>query len=152
MIHVAHPELLCAQGHLSRRFLTYEGWYSIVCISPKVSHHIAQQIVQQHYPDEIDAIVATRKVVIGKTDNLPRDGSPEDFDEQTVQWVKGFISPEEDPTEPINVIYYPILAKSNEQVKSRGGKDDLLGVLALTGFWREFVKDILVRAFADDSV
>ena len=93
--------------------------------------------------DEIQSIVDARKVVIGKTDNLPPDGSNEDFDEQTVQWIKGFIGEDEDPTEPIHVFYYPILRDAYEVVQNDNEGDELVGVLALTGFWREFVKDIL---------
>ena len=85
----------------------------------------------------------TKEVVIGKTDNLPPDGSNEDYDEQTVQWIKGFIGEDEDPTEPIHVFYYPILESASDEVQNDGEKDKVLGVLALTGFWREFVKDIL---------
>ena len=99
--------------------------------------------VPQHYPDEIQALRDTRHVVIGKTDNLPPDGSNEEWDEQTVQWIKGFIGEDDEPTEPINVFYYPILQNSFSVVQNEGAKDKLVGVLALTGFWREFVKDIL---------
>jgi len=91
----------------------------------------------------MQAITDTRRVVIGKTDNLPPDGSNEEWDEQTVQWIKGFIGEDEDPTEPINVFYYPILQKSFNSVYNEDENDILVGVLALTGFWREFVKDIL---------
>jgi hypothetical protein len=42
-----------------------------------------------------------------------------------------------------NVFYYPILSNANEQVKNEGGEDELLGVLTITGFWRDFVTDIL---------
>ena len=83
------------------------------------------------------------RVVIGKTDNLPPDGSKENYDEQTVQWIKGFIGEDEDPTEPVNVFYYPILENAYSTVQNEGEKDKVVGVLAMTGFWRSFVQDIL---------
>ena len=87
--------------------------------------------------------MVSKKVVIGKTDNLPPDGSNEDYNEKTVQWIKGFIGEDEDPTEPIRVFYYPILQSAAEDVLNDKNEDKVLGVLALTGFWREFVRDIL---------
>ena len=61
----------------------------------------------------------------------------------TQLWIKGFIGEHEDPTEPIHVFYYPILGQANQVVQNDNQGDQLVGVLALTGFWREFVKDIL---------
>lgn len=98
----------------------------------------------QHYPDELNAMMSTKQVVIGKTDNLPSDGSLESVDEQTVKWIKEFIGEDEDPTEPICVFYYPIVSGSNEEVKNHIEDKSVLGTLVLTFFWREFVKDILV--------
>jgi hypothetical protein len=54
-----------------------------------------------HYPEEIGDIMVHKRVVIGKTDNLPPDGSLEIADSQTVQWISGFIGEDESPLEPL---------------------------------------------------
>ena len=82
--------------------------------------------------------------MIGKTDNLPENGMEESFDTNTVQWVKGYMDADEDPTEPIVIIYYPILLRSAMQVEiSDPAEDDFLGVFVLTAFWRHLIEDIL---------
>lgn len=87
----------------------------------------------------------SKKAVIGKTDNLPEDGQPENFNADTVQWVKGYTGPDEDPTEPLVVIYYPILARDEVQVHLNVTDDDpeLLGIFVLAVFWRQLIRDIL---------
>lgn len=87
----------------------------------------------------------SKRAVIGKTDNLPEGGGREDFDAQTVQWVKGYISPDEDPTDPIFVIYYPMLRRDlyTVQVDPDDDENELVGIFVLTGFWRHLIEDIL---------
>ena len=87
----------------------------------------------------------THKAVIGKTDNLPDDGNRESFNAQTVQWVKGFANPTEDPTEPLFVIYYPMLKRNELEVQLDEDADqhDLAGIFVLTIFWRHLMRDIL---------
>lgn len=151
LLHFAHLTTIILLLYL--RDLMLVGSRPIYCIQSRSFRMLLFKsyvpsvlfFLSQHYPQEIEVLLQTKKVVIGKTDNLPPDGSNEDFDEQTVQWIKGFIGQDGDPTEPINVFYYPILADANMQVKNTGNlNDELQGVLVLTGFWREFVKDILV--------
>ena len=89
----------------------------------------------------------TKRAVIGKTDNLPENGGLEDFNAQTVQWVKGYSSLDEDPTEPLVIIYYPMLSRDPYTVKvdsdSSGNDNDLVGIFVLTVFWRHLIRDIL---------
>eukprot|EP00977_Amphora_coffeiformis_P019489 scaffold7295_cov167-Amphora_coffeaeformis.AAC.11 len=103
--------------------------------------------IRLHYPEEIDEAIRTRRAVIGKTDNLPYDnGGFEDFNAQTVQWVKGYSSPDEDPTEPLVVIYYPMLRRDPYTVKvdsDNGDEHELVGMFVLTIFWRHLIRDIL---------
>lgn len=100
----------------------------------------------QHYEEEVDTCWQSKRAVVGITDNLPEDGSSViDFNHNTVQWVKGFADQEQDPTEPLVSIYYPIIRRSDLQVEiaDEPAEDDFLGIFVLTAFWRHVFEDIL---------
>lgn len=118
------------------------------CVLTERPSHVYHAL--QHYMEEVDAMMTSKKAVIGKTDNLPEDGGPENFNSDTVQWVKGYTGPDEDPTEPLFVIYYPILARDELELRLNVTNEspELLGAFVLTIFWRQLIRDI----FAPGSV
>jgi hypothetical protein len=106
----------------------------------------------QHYPEEINTVLDTKYAVLGKTDNLPSSGLLEDVDAATVQWARGYSAPTEDPTEPIGIVYYPMLQPPNFQeqdipslpVQTRNVTEcDLVGIFVITLYWRRLFLNIL---------
>jgi hypothetical protein len=98
-----------------------------------------------YFQKELDEAIQNRRVSIALTRNLP-DPSDADgkIDERNVEWIKGFIGEDEDPTEPMTAFNYPIVDKAADTVNLAGAEDpQVVGVIAMTIFWRELIKDIL---------
>ena len=99
--------------------------------------------IRLHYPEEVDTVMQTKQAVLGKTDNLPPSGNREDYSAQTVQWVQGHASPDQDPTEPLGIIYYPILERNEMDVEVDLENSELVGIFVVTLFWKDIINDIL---------
>ena len=59
-------------------------------------------------------------------------GTPEE-NEGTAEWIRGYVGNEDDPTEPLTAIYYPILHDAATKIRTGDNEDgnELVGVLAL---------------------
>lgn len=101
--------------------------------------------LKSYYNLEAEEVIRNQKVSIGETRNLPPPDEPDvSLDDRNVQWVKGFIGEDEDPTEPMTAFYYPIVDKAADTVDVKAlGERRTIGVIAMTMFWREFIADIL---------
>eukprot|EP00523_Entomoneis_sp_CCMP467_P017961 CAMPEP_0168810014 /NCGR_PEP_ID=MMETSP0726-20121227/3381_1 /TAXON_ID=265536 /ORGANISM="Amphiprora sp., Strain CCMP467" /LENGTH=1234 /DNA_ID=CAMNT_0008862013 /DNA_START=54 /DNA_END=3758 /DNA_ORIENTATION=+ len=96
------------------------------------------------YKQEIDEATSRGVVTMGRTLNIV----PDDF---AVGWIEGLIGPDLNPREPLLAFYYPIDAYSNKQVKILSGQRSLnsdhkfVGVVAVTIFWRQLLRNILSK-------
>jgi hypothetical protein len=97
------------------------------------------------FQKELDETIQNRRVAIALTSNLPDPSDPNgETDDSTVEWIKCFIGEDEDPTEPMTSFKYPIVDKAADTVNLADAEDsEVVGVIAMTIFWRELIKDIL---------
>ena len=82
----------------------------------------------------------SRRVVMSRAFNLPDLDDPVSIaaTEFSRAWVKDYISPDEDPTEPASDLYYPIIASDDEN-----SGDKVVGVVSICFFFRKFIENIL---------
>jgi hypothetical protein len=94
----------------------------------------------------IDQLFLSANVVLSEINNLadPNDPQGIEDDEGHTRWASSFISEDEDPTEPFITIYYPIIdLLTDVTIKEPESKPLLVGVLAMSIFWRELMKEVL---------
>jgi hypothetical protein len=55
-----------------------------------------------------------------------------------------FVSPDQDPSEPVSDLYYPIIDSASQRVSvyEDGTKGDFVGILALSIYWADTIKDL----------
>jgi len=100
--------------------------------------------VYTYFSKEMDEVVGNRKVVISESRNLPKQGEPAvTMEDHTVLWVQGFIGADEDPSEPLTVMYYPVVDNALERVSAYKENGTVVSVIAVSFFWRELVRGIL---------
>jgi hypothetical protein len=75
---------------------------------------------------------------------------PDDFalqaeNEYNAEWIGDFLPPGEEPLEPVSDIYYPILEHYHEVFNHANHvkDDDIVGLLSLSVYWRDFIRNIL---------
>jgi signal transduction histidine kinase/CheY-like chemotaxis protein len=87
-------------------------------------------------------LLQSRRVVISKVFNLPDLDDPVSIAdaETSIDWVKDYISPDDDPTEPAADIFYPIIADDDHDGNSVG---NVVGIFSVSFFFREFLENIL---------
>jgi hypothetical protein len=84
-------------------------------------------------------LLVDKRVVISRVTNLP---DSDDLDavaeaEENSDWAKGYIGEDEDPSEPMSEIFYPIIPDSDE------GNETVMGVYSIAIFWRDLINNIL---------
>jgi hypothetical protein len=90
-----------------------------------------------------------QRVVMSDVTNLPDLGDPESINlaETNNLYIKDYIGEDEDESEPFSDLYYPILVTAADAVtipdKSGNSTINVLGIFAITFFWRDLLKDIL---------
>jgi DNA-directed RNA polymerase subunit F len=99
----------------------------------------------------IDSLLETHRVSLSEAYMLT---DPDD-DELTVEnmcaahYFKDYISPDEEALEPVSDIYYPIIEDATDSFNLFDGGSynpvhhNLGGILSLSVYWRDFIKDIL---------
>ena len=65
-----------------------------------------------------------------------------------IDWLSGYISPNEDAFEPVIDVFYPIVNDiSDVDVSKRNTitatSEAIVGIIAVSIYWREFIRDIL---------
>jgi hypothetical protein len=106
------------------------------------------------YPSLANAwpfLVDEQRVVMSEVTNLPDLADPESIRaaEGNNLYIKDYIGEGEDESEPFSDIYYPILNTSADAVtipdKKNGASNssNVVGIFAMTFFWRDLLKDIL---------
>jgi hypothetical protein len=58
-------------------------------------------------------------------------------------WIKDFVSPKEDHTEPYSDISYPIVDTAAGSVNQDRKQGEVVSIFSMTFFWRDLIKDIL---------
>lgn len=71
------------------------------------------------HTEALEKCLETHRVILSRTNNLPDPTDPSELEEYEswVEWFRGFVPPEEDPGEPVNDIFYPILDSDLETVR-----------------------------------
>jgi hypothetical protein len=63
---------------------------------------------------------------------VENDPAQEAARNNTIEWISGFVGMHNDPSEPLTVIYYPIVSDALSNVDVEGKQDSkVLGLLAL---------------------
>jgi hypothetical protein len=88
----------------------------------------------------------TLRVVVNKVTNLPDLNDPvavalaADFSD----WAGDFIGEDEDASEPMSELFYPIINSINDvTIDTDDVEEPAVGVLALTFYWRDLITNIL---------
>jgi signal transduction histidine kinase/CheY-like chemotaxis protein len=83
-------------------------------------------------------LLESRRVVMSKAFNLPDVDDPVSIAdaETTIDWIKDYISPDKDPTEPGAEMFYPIIADDDD-----GGI--VVGIFSVAFFFRDLIENIL---------
>jgi hypothetical protein len=63
--------------------------------------------------------------------------------ELDIDWFSDFVAPDQDPSEPVSDIYYPILDTIDAVTAENPKNEDLVSVFAMSIFWRNMIEDIL---------
>ena len=105
------------------------------------------------YPSLANAwpfLVDEQRVVMSEVTNLADLADPESVRraEGNNRYIKDYIGEDEDESEPFSDLYYPILNTAADSVTIPDKKDgastsNVVGIFAMTFFWRDLLKDIL---------
>jgi len=99
--------------------------------------------LHETFSEELDAMVDKRVVTMGRTFGADK----EDVENVEVsKKVSGLVLPDEDLSEPIVAMYYPIVENATSGVSiTEDNADDhkVVGAIAMTIFWRELLQNIL---------
>ncbi|KAL7569394.1 hypothetical protein ACA910_010478 [Epithemia clementina (nom. ined.)] len=91
--------------------------------------------------DELLAVENSRRVVMGKTVNLPP------LKQADVDWISDYVGAKDiDPTEPYFPFYYPIVGNATDAVSVASLDPEthqIVGVIATTVIWRRIFEDLL---------
>jgi class 3 adenylate cyclase len=87
----------------------------------------------------------TQRIVINGVTNLPDLNDPAAVEQAAAfsDWAGDFISEDEDQNEPMSDIFYPIIDAIDDVTIDADVKLPTVGVLALTFYWRDLIKNIL---------
>jgi hypothetical protein len=107
-----------------------------------------------HYPSLVKALPVVQgkqRVVISEVRNIADPNNPDSVTlaEINNEWVKDYLSEDEDHTEPFSNIYYPVLDGAADAVvltddrTSQTRKGKMVAVFTMTFFWRDLIEDIL---------
>jgi hypothetical protein len=96
----------------------------------------------------LDAIFERNKAIFSEAYHLP-DPNDAAYVEETywsILWFADFVSPDQDPSEPVSDLYYPIIDSASQRVSvydEDGTKEgDFVGILALLIYWADTIKDV----------
>lgn len=86
---------------------------------------------------DTEGMVEDKKARISGVRNAPMEG------ELYNSWLKDYISPDLDATEPVSEVHYPILNNAAERVVLSGDEEKMIGVMLVMFYWRDFMTNIL---------
>jgi hypothetical protein len=93
----------------------------------------------------IEAILQTHRVIVSEAYHLPDPGDPIAVTETdvSVDWFSDFLGPDQDPSEPVSDIYYPILDKNDAVTIEDPENEKFVGILSMSIYWRNMIENIL---------
>jgi hypothetical protein len=95
-------------------------------------------------PQSLNEALNSRLTIISEAYGLPDESSPQETEEAEAwyDWYSYYLPPDEDPTEPVSDIYYPIF-ESRDSTQIDRYQHKVVGLLAATWYWRDILKQIL---------
>jgi hypothetical protein len=92
------------------------------------------------------AILDRHKVLISEPWLLPDPNNEEEMAEhnETVAWISDYVSPGQNPDEPITDIYYPLLDTMIDEVTVQDpSQENMVGFVTLSVYWRQMLENVL---------
>jgi len=92
-------------------------------------------------------VLESRKATFSATFGVPDPNNADEVarSKGSIEWVASILPQGEDPEEPFNDLHYPMIPESTRSLKADPDKNQTaVGVMALTFFWRELLKNIMV--------
>ena len=95
--------------------------------------------------NSLPALIDGKQAVISEVLNMPSFNDEDGvFAAWRTSWVKDFIADDKNPSEPIMDIYYPVIDDAPDSITlSDGSNGTVVGILAITIFWADFIQGIL---------
>ena len=128
----------------SERLLT-PNWQSYPSVSLPFNYDYMSDVAGPFLNQSME----TRSVVMSSVLNLVSDPNDEDkvfWSEFLSDWAKDFIPPDEEETEPMCDIYYPLIDKIRGVDLDRRDSNDgsnAVGAMVFTFYWRTVIRNIL---------
>jgi hypothetical protein len=104
-------------------------------------------------PEPVERPFVTRKAVLGGVYGLPNMSNPEEVldNDNWVDWLRDYVPPDEDPSEPNSEFYYPIFGSVDDH-RENGTERQVVGLIWLGFFWRDMLTDLLPQDSAGIDV
>ena len=91
------------------------------------------------------------RVVIGQISNYPYpyDEVLQSYTDYYNNWIKDYLPPQEDETEPYTDIFYPMIDTAANSVSATSSdcndaeEGTVVGIFSVIFYWRDMLKDIL---------
>lgn len=92
-------------------------------------------------------VIQSKKVVISEVINLydPDVPQSEGIVNRTVEWASRYVGDGEDPSEPLVRFLYPVLDTAADNVTADSTSGNVVAIIAMNFFWRNFLVDILPK-------
>jgi hypothetical protein len=102
-------------------------------------------LLNQYFTEPVERPFVTHKAILGTVYGLPNMSNPEDVLENDiwVDWLRDYVPPDEDPSEPNSEFYYPIFDTVGGGLNENGTDRRVVGLLWLGFFWRDMLTDLL---------
>jgi hypothetical protein len=101
----------------------------------------------------LEKLLDTGKVVFSEAYHLPDENDPVWMEETgwSIDWFANYVDVDQDPSEPVSDIYYPVFDNAAESVEvydSQGNRTheegNLVAILANSIYWRSFIEDVSI--------
>ena len=94
----------------------------------------------------LDAVLDGKKSILTKSYHLPDPNSPEEVAEniESVYWYATFVGQEQDPSEPVAEMLYPILSNAGEFVRVDEDSSTTVGLISMAFYWASTLRDVLL--------
>ena len=100
------------------------------------------------FPESMEVTLEKGTVTITEAYLLPDPEEEEELVETAawIDWLSNFVTPEEDPSEPVSDIYFPFFAVTDKVVVDPS-EHSPVGVLTGTFYWRDMIAGSLPRGY-----
>jgi hypothetical protein len=101
------------------------------------------------FPDSMEVTLEKGTATITEAYLLPDPDNAIQVEETAlwIEWLRNFVTPQEDPSEPVSDIYYPFYNVTDTVAPPQPPSQHLpVGILTGTFFWRDMIVDIMPQA------